>query len=232
MNGYVFREEPGEPRHKLFAGQLADALSDRLSERPATWRVRLVHLRNGVVVSTGPWRTPAIAIDAFATTIAHAELGDVLRIHGRRRRLFAVRVVPASAGDRVMEAAKLEIGTPYVFGAENGPQTPGKDAYDCSGFTAAMWGLEGIVLPHNANDQRVLMLGQHRFFIDEPSAQNGDLVFMWAPNSRGIPPGNASHVGLHAGNGRTGRVLDTRRPRTEPVAFRDAFGVIGYGNPG
>jgi cell wall-associated NlpC family hydrolase len=129
-------------------------------------------------------------------------------------------------GDQVIDFARGEIGTLYVFGADNGPNDPGPDEYDCSGFTLEGWQTVGVTLPHQAEAQRTSP--NVRLFAKQADAIPGDLVFMWFPNSRGIPSGHASHVGFFL---KPGYVIDTRNPVNEPVAIRPSAGVIGFGRP-
>ena len=53
----------------------------------------------------------------------------------------------------------------------------------------------------------------------------GDLLFFWSPNSRGIPPGQASHVEIYLGNGMS---MGTDNPgegaRIEPVNWGTFIG--------
>ena len=89
------------------------------------------------------------------------------------------------------------------------------------------WQTVGVNMPHNADDQRQATKGT-------PTPQSGDLVGMWFPNSRGIARPHWSHVGLFVAKaGSSVRVLDTRNPHDEPVAYRvqDLSSVMGYGRP-
>jgi cell wall-associated NlpC family hydrolase len=131
-------------------------------------------------------------------------------------------------GERVIAWARSQIGVPYDFGEANGPEDPGKDEYDCSGFTQVGWDTEGgVFLPHQAELQRTAW--NVDFFTNESQCQPGDLVFFNFPNSRGIFPPKASHVGYWMSPGKT---IDTRSPE-RPVAIRDIEqgSVVGYGHP-
>jgi hypothetical protein len=136
------------------------------------------------------------------------------------------RIIPV--GEKVIDIARTEIGTKYRFGEANGPEDPGADAFDCSGFTQWAWAsaAPGVNLPHSANWQ--MRDPNVDRFQNEDNCKPGDLVFMWFPNSRGLLPWEASHVGLWI---RPGIVIDTRNPVTSPVGIRDAAGVIAYGRP-
>ena len=140
--------------------------------------------------------------------------------------LFGVAYALYRGGERVIETAKTEIGTVYRFGEANGPEDPGADAFDCSGFTQWAWATVGVGLPHSAQWQ--LAAPNVSNFHDESLARPGDLVFMHFPINRGIPPWQASHVGLWM---RRGIVIDTRNPINSPVGIRPSAGVIGFGRP-
>lgn len=186
-----------------------------------------------------PWRRWWTLKRAFRVRVRvqlrSARLGVFqIQVGGANGPILAIlkyRVPPPelTIGQQVIEAGKSVIGTKYAFGEANGPEDPGQDKFDCSGLTQWAWATVDVELPHSSEGQRV---ADNVFnFTDEAKAIDGDLVLMWFENSRGIPPNRASHVGLHYGNGRTGKVLDTRNPINSPVAIRDAAGVIGYGRP-
>lgn len=80
--------------------------------------------------------------------------------------------------------ARAQIGKPYVWGAA------GPGSYDCSGLTRAAWKAAGVALPRSTADQAA---AGARIPLSE--AVPGDLVFF-----RGSE-GDASHVGLYAGDG-------------------------------
>ena len=75
------------------------------------------------------------------------------------------------------------IGRPYVFGA-SGPK-----AFDCSGYTAYVYGAYGVDLPHYTGSQ--FQMGQA---VSKSNLLPGDLVFF---NTYGP----ISHVGIYIGGG-------------------------------
>jgi cell wall-associated NlpC family hydrolase len=129
-------------------------------------------------------------------------------------------------GEKVVTAAKRQMGVPYDFGEANGPEDPGADEFDCSGLTQWAWATVGVGIDHNAEAQRT---GSNvAGFSDQAQAQPGDLVFMWFENDRNIPDTHASHVGIWL---KLDTVVDTRSPRS-PVAVRPIEGkLIGFGRP-
>jgi len=96
---------------------------------------------------------------------------------------------------RFIEIAKAQTGDPYVFGAE------GPNAFDCSGLIHYALKKAGV------NDSRTTADGyMNRFAGSRVSRENlkpGDLVFFWYPNDRGIAKGNATHIEIYLGNGKT-----------------------------
>lgn len=111
---------------------------------------------------------------------------------------------------RFINTATAQVGKPYVFGAE-GPR-----AFDCSGLINYALEQAGVA------DSRTTAAGyQARFAgsrVSRSELKPGDLLFIWYPNSRGIPPGKASHIEIYLGNGRS---MGTDNPREgariEPV---------------
>ena len=127
----------------------------------------------------------------------------------------AAPAVPGSSGatakvQRFLDVATAQVGRPYVFGAE-GPR-----AFDCSGLIH--WALQQAGVP----DSRTTAAGyQARYAgsrVSRSQLKPGDLLFIWYPNSRGIPRGKASHIEIYLGNGRS---MGTDNPREgariEPV---------------
>ncbi|ROS39023.1 NlpC/P60 family protein [Amycolatopsis thermoflava] len=87
-----------------------------------------------------------------------------------------------STGDRIVNAAAAQAGTPYRSGGE----TPG--GFDCSGLTQYAHKQVGIDLPRTARDQRAAVRS-----VSKSDMRPGDLVFF----SSG---GSVYHVGIYAGN--------------------------------
>lgn len=111
---------------------------------------------------------------------------------------------------RFIDVAVAQTGKPYVFGAE------GPNAFDCSGLINYALRQAGV------SDGRTTAAGyQARFAgsrVSRSELKPGDLIFLWYPNSRGIPRGTASHIEIYLGNGRS---MGTDNPRegarAEPV---------------
>src|SRR5207248_8916144 len=83
----------------------------------------------------------------------------------------------------VLATAKRLVGVPYLWGGRSGY------ALDCSGFTELVYGVHGVRLPRDADDQATVgsavRIGAQRV---------EDLMF-FAHN------GSGTHVGLYAGSG-------------------------------
>jgi cell wall-associated NlpC family hydrolase len=86
-----------------------------------------------------------------------------------------------SRGERVVQEASEEWGSPYVYGGE------GPLVYDCSGLTRYVYRQVGVELPHNAAAQYQTV--EH---ISKSNMRRGDLVFFY--NDDGV-----YHVGIYAG---------------------------------
>ena len=90
----------------------------------------------------------------------------------------------------VVDAAREQIGMPYVTGGES----PAEGAFDCSGLTYYAWKQAGVTLPRSSIAQWAWVQK-----IKKADLQPGDLVFY----SSGGPTGTVSHVALYAGDDRT-----------------------------
>lgn len=104
-----------------------------------------------------------------------------------------------SASDqRFLNILKQQLGSPYVFGAEG--QIVGQHrTFDCSGLVDWALNQAGIKVP------RLTAAGYQQMFgtsVGPKNLQPGDPVFFWYPNDRGIPQGQASHIGIYWGNGK------------------------------
>jgi hypothetical protein len=86
-------------------------------------------------------------------------------------------------GMRALNAAKSQLGVPYVFGGE----TPGR-AFDCSGLTQWSYRQAGVSIPRLAHSQQN-MAGN----VNPAAAIPGDLIFFGRP---------AHHVGMYVSKNR------------------------------
>ena len=108
-----------------------------------------------------------------------------------------------AAGGVLAIAAQYE-GLPYYYGGTT-PET----GFDCSGFTAWVFGKVGISLPRTAEQQRQAVTP-----VSDP--QPGDLVFFGSP---------AYHMGIYAGDGmmwdspRTGKAVAKRAIWSSDVTY-------------
>lgn len=112
-------------------------------------------------------------------------------------------------GSQIIEDAKLQIGKPYLLGAD------GVDATDCGMFTMSVFNNRGTEIGDRTAD------GQYRFaevngklFADANQLMPGDLVFWHVPDNEATwpttdDPNNSSgaykgvsHVGIYDGNGK------------------------------
>ena len=106
---------------------------------------------------------------------------------------------PTAAAD-VVAGARLFSGLPYLWA---GTSSAG---YDCSGFTLAVYGVRGIVLPRDADDQAGIGTP-----VDRSRLQPGDLLFYSSTAERS----SITHVSMYVGDGMmiqapaTGRTVET-----------------------
>ncbi len=126
------------------------------------------------------------------------------------------RLPPSHAAAAAVHFAQEQLGTPYLWGGDGGPEDNGR--FDCSGLTKAAYEEVGIELPRVANDQ--WHAGPHP---GRDELLPGDLVFFAHDlnDSRSI-----YHVGIYVGGGYmidapyTGAVI-----RFDPIDTADYFGA-------
>jgi hypothetical protein len=87
--------------------------------------------------------------------------------------------------DEIVKSARSFIGVPYLWGGNT------QDGLDCSGFTVAVYRLNGMILPRSSREQ--FEAGSP---IDRGDLKQGDLVFF---STAGKPA--VSHVGVYIGAG-------------------------------
>ncbi|WP_395360199.1 NlpC/P60 family protein [Streptomyces sp. YH02] len=122
---------------------------------------------------------------ASLTVEERADFDRASRTGGRAEELPPVPEAAAAPGSSraaaAVIAARSAVGKPYVWGAT------GPSAFDCSGLMVWSYGKAGISLPRTSSAQRYA--GRQ---VPLSQAQPGDLVTY---------RGDASHVGIYAGNG-------------------------------
>ncbi|HEY5836781.1 C40 family peptidase [Streptomyces sp.] len=114
---------------------------------------------------------------------------------------------PSKAGDRAIAYAFLQLGKPYVWGAE------GPGAFDCSGLTSQAWAHAGVTIPRTSQEQWARL--PH---VPLALLRPGDLVVYF--------PG-ATHVALYIGDG---LVIQAPRPgsyvKVSPLAVNPILGAV------
>lgn len=106
-------------------------------------------------------------------------------------------------------------GTPYVFGAA------GPDKFDCSGLVS--WALKEAGVSGGRATARGLQDRYKGSAVKKEDLKPGDLVFFWSPNDRGIPKGQATHVEIYLGDGKTmGTDSPKEGAKVEPINW-DTF---------
>lgn len=114
---------------------------------------------------------------------------------------------PSRAGNRAVGYAFLQLGKPYVWGAE-GPQS-----FDCSGLTSQAWLHAGVTVPRTSQEQWAQL---PRVPLDR--LRPGDLVVYF--------PG-ATHVAMYIGDG---LVVQAPRPgasvKVSPIAANPILGAV------
>ena len=161
----------------------------------------------GVVVSFGT-RLPVIGISGDRVQVA-TPTGGTRWISSSQVSVTARSAVARPQTVRsVMHDARAFIGVPYLWGGRSG------FAVDCSGFTGLVYGVHGVRLPRDANDQAVAGRA-----VGAGGARAGDLAFF----SSG---GAVSHVGFVTADHRllnaprTGLTVSVTELSSRPTAMR------------
>lgn len=114
---------------------------------------------------------------------------------------------PSQAGNRAITYAFLQLGKPYVWGAQ------GPDSFDCSGLTSQAWAHAGVNIPRTSQEQWA-QLPKVPLALLRP----GDLVVYFS---------GATHVALYIGNG---MVIQAPRPgadvKVSPIAANPILGAV------
>ena len=199
------------PVAQLRAGELPAEPTTAVVTRPVT-----TLLGGDAIELSYNTRLPVLSTAAGEVTVALPT--------GSRGRLAAGDVLvtgpgpqPVTAEDLVAGARQFS-GLPYLWAGTSAA------GYDCSGFTAAVYGVHGIVLPRDADDQAGVGTP-----VDRSRLQPGDLLFYGASaDQRSI-----THVSMYVGNGMmiqapaTGRTVETVPVDTSSYA-RQFWGARRY----
>lgn len=92
----------------------------------------------------------------------------------------------------VLDAAKSQLGVPYVSGAES----PGH-GFDCSGLTQFCYSKAGVAIPKYTEDQYNLCKQKH-VVVSKDNLMPADILFYHIPGEAPF----IGHVGIYVGNGK------------------------------
>jgi cell wall-associated NlpC family hydrolase len=157
---------------------------------------------------------------SLATDFGASGAGGASGSGGAGGTSFNSSQTPKAGGPKVqklIDAALSKQGTPYVFGAA------GPDKFDCSGLVS--WALKQA----GSNVPRMTAEGLRKHYanasVSKDQLQPGDLVFFWSENSRGIPKGQATHVEIYLGDGKTmGTDSPKEGAKVEPINWSSFIG--------
>ncbi|HUC35868.1 MAG TPA: C40 family peptidase [Acidimicrobiales bacterium] len=153
----------------------------------------------------------AAAARAAAAASSASGGGSHLPGQGATATFTAVPVAPGAAG--AVQAAKSQLGVPYVWGGE----TPGV-GFDCSGLTQWSWGQAGVSIPRTAQDQYDAIA-----HVSLSDLEPGDLLF-WNDGTSSI-----QHVAMYVGGDEVIQAPETG----ETVSYAPIWnnGLVGAGRP-
>ena len=204
------------PVAQLRAGDVPPTAMSAVVTRPAAPLRDVADAGGPPVEVSFNTRLPVLAVGATEVTVVLPTGGRGLLATGD------VHVAPpgprtATSADLVA-SARLFSGLPYLWAGTSGA------GFDCSGFTAAVYGVHGMVLPRDADDQAGVGAA-----VDRSRLQPGDLLF-FSPSGeqRGI-----THVSMYVGNEMmiqapaTGRTVETV-PVDSPPYARQYWGARRY----
>ena len=186
------------PSGQLRAGEAAVTATSAVVTRPNATLRDATEPSRAVLDLSYNTRLPVLAAGPTDVTVA-LPTGD--------RGLLALSDVEVAGpgprpttGADLVAGARLFSGLPYLWA---GTSSAG---YDCSGLTLAVYGVRGIVLPRDADDQAGLGTP-----VDRSRLQPGDLLFY----STSAAQTSITHVSMYIGNGMmiqapaTGRTVET-----------------------
>lgn len=191
------------PTAQLRAGEAPGTPTSAVVTRPAA----TVQGPGGPVELSYNTRLPVLARSADQVTVALPTGGRGIVAPGDVA-VSGPGPRPATADDLVAAARQFS-RLPYLWAGTSAA------GYDCSGFTAAVYGVHGIVLPRDADDQAGAGTP-----VDRSSLQPGDLLFYGPTTERTA----ITHVSMYLGNGMmiqapaTGRTVETVPVDSPPYA--------------
>ncbi|GGS84849.1 C40 family peptidase [Streptomyces cinerochromogenes] len=115
----------------------------------------------------------------------------------------------SAQGEKAVKYATLQLGKPYVWGAE------GPDSFDCSGLTSQAWASAGHPVPRTSQEQ-----WRQLKHVDVKDMRPGDLIIYFD---------DASHVAMYIGDG---AIIHAPRPgRTVTIAGAGSMPILGVVRP-
>ncbi|MBO8172191.1 MAG: C40 family peptidase [Bacillaceae bacterium] len=146
-------------------------------------------------------------------TLEATDLERLAHDDGQREQRFTAQA--RFNPNRLIERAKRQLNTPYVFGAPFGTTR----IFDCSTFTKYVFAKEGIHLPRTSRAQA--RVGR-RVSID--NLRRGDLLFFYVPG-RYRSNRVVGHVAIYMGNGRMIHAYppDVKIDSLNEPTFRETF---------
>ncbi|MCW2278290.1 C40 family peptidase [Heliophilum fasciatum] len=139
--------------------------------------------------------TELTQVNPQINNVANLQPGQVINLPTYPPKISPVATSTTTSSpkaDAIVATAKRFLGTPYLYGAAPGQS----NNFDCSSFTATVFGANGISLPRIASDQ-----AQKGTFVPTGQLKKGDLLCFANSstiNLSGYP--RVGHVGIYIDN--------------------------------
>lgn len=192
-SGYVREAELTDPGPAFLVGPQAWVVAPRAPVRPGP--------DDGFPATLWVFMNTRLPLDGMKGQWLRIRLpgGGIGWLPGEAARVIRPGTSLAPSAKGVISAAERVRGAPYLWGGMTA------EGIDCSALTFIAFGLQGIVLPRDADLQQVRAPG---FPVERSQLRAGDLVFFSGNRQY------ATHVGIYRGDG----IFIHAAPRTGGVA--------------
>lgn len=174
---------------------------------------RDVHMRDKAMDISYDTRLPVVHHHGPVVQVAVPSGGSAY-VSGRDTSIYdSESDIPYPTKDDLVNAAKLFLGRPYLWGGTSG------FAFDCSGFTHTLYHAHGITIGRDADAEADFT--NHGAKVDKSDLQAGDLLF-YANDLN--DSSTIYHVAMYVGDGEMAEAYDAGTPvRITDVRFGEDY---------